>query len=222
MLQHPVHMNADLTELYRLLHNLIRLGTIVEVDHAAALARVQVGKLRTEWRPWSTLRAGNARTWWAPSVGEQVLFFSPGGDMAAGIIMPSVYSAAYPAPSDNPAFDTAIYPDGAVIQYDHENHALTATLPDNSSATVTASHVTSNAPETTCTGNLTVEKNLTVNGYSALNAGLGVKPGKGGGDTAVINGTMKATEDVVASGISLARHKHGGVQTGSSSTGAPQ
>lgn len=136
--------------------------------------------------------------------------------------MSSIYSTANPAPSHSPTVDTAVYPDGAVIQYDHGSHALTATLPDGSSATVTASHVTSNAPETTCTGNLTVEKNLTVNGYSALNAGLGVQQGSGGGAAAVISGSMAVTDDVVASGISLLHHVHSGVQGGGSNTGAPQ
>lgn len=187
-----MHMNADTAELHRLLSNLIRLGTIADVDHVAALARVQIGQLLTEWRPWSTQRAGNARTWWAPSIGEQVMFFSPGGDMASGIIMSSIYSTANPAPSDNPAFDTAIYPDGAVIQYDHESHALTVTLPDDSSATVTASQVTSNAPETTCTGNLTV------------------------------GGTITAGIDVIAAGISLVNHVHSGIVPGPANTGSPQ
>lgn len=187
-----MHMNADTAELHRLLSNLIRLGTIAEVDHVAALARVQIGQLLTEWRPWSTQRAGNARTWWAPSIGEQVMFFSPGGDMASGIIMSSVYSTAHPAPSENPAFDTAIYPDGAVIQYDHESHALTAILPDDSSAKVKADEIIADAPQTTCTGDLHV------------------------------NGTITADVDVIANGISLVNHVHSGVVPGPANTGSPQ
>ncbi|WMR36092.1 phage baseplate assembly protein V, partial [Metapseudomonas otitidis] len=42
----------DFATLARLLENLIRLGTIAEVDHAAARVRVQSGQLLTGWLPW--------------------------------------------------------------------------------------------------------------------------------------------------------------------------
>lgn len=112
--------------------------------------------------------------------------------MASGIIMSSVYSTANPAPSDNPAFDTAVYPDGAVIQYDHESHTLTATLPEGSSARVKADMVIVDALQTTCTGDLTV------------------------------NGTITADIDVIANDISLVNHTHSGVVPGPANTGAPQ
>ncbi|MCX2525489.1 hypothetical protein [Larsenimonas rhizosphaerae] len=41
---HPV-------ELARLLQNLIRLGTVAEVDHADVCVRVQCGELLTDWVP---------------------------------------------------------------------------------------------------------------------------------------------------------------------------
>ncbi|MEM0404003.1 DUF3277 family protein [Escherichia coli] len=36
------------------------------------------------------------------------------------------------------------------------------------------------------------------------------------------SGTITVTNDVTASGISVATHKHGGVQTGGGTTGGPQ
>ncbi len=45
-------------ELARLLQNMIRLGTIVEVDHVGRVARVQTGGLTTNWLKWHTARAG--------------------------------------------------------------------------------------------------------------------------------------------------------------------
>ncbi|MGK5070571.1 hypothetical protein [Janthinobacterium sp. RT4P48] len=54
-------MNADLSDLLRLLQNLIRLGTIAEVK--GAKARVRLGPtLTTEWLKWATRRAGSTRT----------------------------------------------------------------------------------------------------------------------------------------------------------------
>lgn len=128
-------MNADLSNLSRLLQNLIRLGTIAEVD--GAKARVQLGpKLTTEWLNWITQRAGSTCTWSAPTVGEQVMVLSPGGDVARGIILPALFSKVFDAPETSDTIHTTHYPDGAVVQYDHAAHALTATLPGG-----TASHL---------------------------------------------------------------------------------
>ena len=161
-------MNADLSDLLRLLQNLIRLGTVAEAK--GAKARVRLGPtLTTEWLKWPTRRAGSTRTWSAPTVGEQVIVFSPGGDLTRGIIVPGLYSQAFDAPESSPNVHTTHYPDGAVVQYDHAAHALTATLPGGT-ATITADKVTSNAPSTICAGNLTAMKNLIVNGATALTA----------------------------------------------------
>jgi phage baseplate assembly protein gpV len=82
--------------------------------------------------------------------------------------------------------------------------------------------VTSNAEETVCTGNLTVAKNLTVNGFAALNAGMNVQAGKDGGPAAMIQGIMRATVDVIASSISLVKHKHGKVKQGDDESDGPK
>lgn len=217
-------MNAELpdySENARLLHNLIRLGTVEKV--AGGRARVRLSpKLTTTWLRWVTHRAGDARTWWSPSVGEQVVLLSPGGDLTAGVILQAVYSDAFPAPSDNPALHLTHYPDGAVVQYDFQAHTLSATLPDGTSVTVAPGKVTSNAEDTECTGNLLVQKNLIVNGFAALNAGMNVQAGKEGGPAAVIEGIMRATVDVTAAGISLATHPHSGVKKGDDVTGGPK
>lgn len=122
-------MNADLSNLSRLMQNLIRLGTIAEVE--GAKARVQLGpKLTTEWLNWITQRAGSTCTWSAPTVGEQVMVLSPGGDLARGIILPALFSKAFDVPETSDTIHTTHYPDGNVVQYDHAAHALTATVSD--------------------------------------------------------------------------------------------
>ncbi|MDZ5634475.1 phage baseplate assembly protein V [Janthinobacterium sp. GMG1] len=219
-------MNADLSDLTRLLQNLIRLGTIAEVK--GAKARVRLGPtLTTEWLKWATPRAGSTRTWSAPTVGEQVIVFSPGGDLTRGIILPALYSQEFDAPDTSDSIHTTHYPDGAVVQYDHAAHALTATLPGGT-ATITADTVTSNAPSTICTGDLTIMKNLivkqstTVEGVTTLNGGVNAKAGADGGVAMAVQGTIKASEDVLAGAISLAKHAHGGVKAGSDRSGGPQ
>ncbi|WP_328569190.1 phage baseplate assembly protein V [Janthinobacterium sp. P210006] len=218
-------MNADLSDLLRLLQNLIRLGTIAEIK--GAKARVRLGPtLTTEWLNWATRRAGSTRTWSAPTVGEQVIVFSPGGDLTRGIILPALYSQASDAPETSNTIHTTHYPDGAVVQYDHATHALTATLPSGT-ATITADKVTSNAPSTICTGDLTVMKNLivkqstTVEGVTTLNGGVNAKAGATGGVAMAVQGTIKASEDVLAGAISLAKHPHGGVKQGGDQSEGP-
>jgi len=137
---------------------------------------------------------------------------SPEGNFDNAVVLPAVYSDRFPAPSSNPAHHTSRYADGAVIQYDSAAHALTAVLPDGTSVSAVPGTVTSNAEDTICTGNLTVEKNLTINGFAALNAGMNVKAGASGGPAAVIEGIMRATVDIFANGISLFGHKHGKVK----------
>jgi len=218
-------MNADLSDLTRLLQNLIRLGTIAEVN--GAKARVQLGpNLTTEWLKWATRRAGSTRTWSVPTVGEQVIVFSPGGDLTRGIIVPALYSQAFDAPETSDTIHATHYPDGAVVQYDHAAHALKAVLPGGT-ATITADEVTSNAPSTICTGDLTVMGNLlveqatTVNGATALNGGVNAKAGAAGGVAMAVQGKIKASEDVLAGAISLAKHPHGGVKQGEDQSGGP-
>lgn len=42
-------MNAQLTEIMRLITNLIRTGVVTEVDRANWLCRVKTGDLETNW-----------------------------------------------------------------------------------------------------------------------------------------------------------------------------
>jgi phage baseplate assembly protein V len=119
-------------ELLRRLENLLRAGTIYAVNHNGSRVRVQSGDLRTGWLPWFERRAGNVRTWCPPSVGEQCLVLSPGGDPASGMVLVGLESDENPAPSDSPTLHRTLYPDGTVIDYDHGSHALNVDAPGGS------------------------------------------------------------------------------------------
>ncbi|WP_136067090.1 phage baseplate assembly protein V [Modicisalibacter radicis] len=125
----------NIVELTRLLHNLIRLGTIAAVDHAAARVRIQSGKLLTDWLPWIESRAGTTRDWDPPTVGEQVIVFSPGGDPRSGIVLTGIFSDASPAPANSGDLWRRVFPDGAVLEYDHQASYLRAELPGSASVT---------------------------------------------------------------------------------------
>lgn len=113
-------MNAQLTEIMRLITNLIRTGTVTEVDRDNWLCRVKTGELETNWINWLTLRAGNSRTWWKPSVGEQVVLFSLGGNLETAFALPAVYSNQFPPPSNSEDGSVTEYPDGGWIEYEPE------------------------------------------------------------------------------------------------------
>ncbi|WP_154392663.1 phage baseplate assembly protein V, partial [Yersinia enterocolitica] len=92
-------MNILIAALKRLLANIIRIGIVSDVDLANGLCRVKIGNLETDWLNWLTLRAGRVRFWSAPSIGEQVMVLSIGGELTTGFVLPAIFSDANPAPS---------------------------------------------------------------------------------------------------------------------------
>lgn len=78
--------------------------------------------------------------------------------------------------------------------------------------------VTVDTPQTTVTGDVLIQKTLTVTGKITGGGGLAIS----GGGGATVSGSVKASGDVVAGAISVQSHVHGGVQGGSSDTGTPK
>ncbi|HHF7911634.1 TPA: phage baseplate assembly protein V [Escherichia coli] len=111
-------MNAQLTEIMRLITNLIRTGVVTEVDRENWLCRVKTGELETNWISWLTLRAGNARTWWRPSEGEQVVLLSLGGNLETAFALPAVYSNQFAPPSTSAEACVTEHPDGGWFEYE--------------------------------------------------------------------------------------------------------
>lgn len=156
------HMHAPLIELLTRLENLIRLGTVAEVDLSVnpPLCRVQTGELLTDWRPWMAQRAGSARTSWPPSDGEQVVLFSPSGDLGNALVFPAIYSESNPAPDNHPTRHRTRYPDGAVIEYDPQAGALNAV--GIKQATISAEvKITLTTPLVECSNDLKVGGKIT-------------------------------------------------------------
>ena len=104
----------DLTELTRRLDNLLRLGTIAEVDHSKALAKVQSGNILTDWLPWFTLRAGTTQTWSPPTKGEQCLVLAVSGELTTAVVLVGLYTQN--APSQSPDEHCIKFADGAEIK----------------------------------------------------------------------------------------------------------
>ena len=194
---------TDIAALSRLIENLIRLGTVAEVDHGSlqdkrpARVRVQSGELLTGWLPWAALRAGTTRDWDPPTVGEQVLVLSPSGQTAQGIAITGLFSALIPANGDRAGLHRRTYPDGAVLEYDSVTHRLRAVLPEGG------------VTDLISPGGINIVGPINHQGDYIQTGNQNV------------TGKVVVSEDVVAGGISLVKHKHGGVQSGGAQTGAP-
>jgi phage baseplate assembly protein V len=216
-------MSFEQSELQRQLANVIRVGRVVELDEAAARVKVTTGGLTTAWLPWGAARAGTTRSTSMPSVGEQVVLFSPFGDTAQAVVGFSLYQDDHPAASTSKDKQATIYPDGSTVEYDSASNTLTVTVAGagnvvvnckaanvtTETATVTASaSVTLDTPQTTCTGDLTVAGNFTMGGS---------------GNTATINGTVNIVGPALTHNSKNvgSDHTHLGVQPGGGTTGAP-
>lgn len=180
--------DMDMPELMRRLDNMIRLGTVEEIDASARpapLVRVLSGRLLTGWIPYFLIAAGADHDGYAPSIGEGCVVFSPAGDPAQGFALCGLPTDQFPAAAFDQAKRVRQYRDGALVQYDSDTHHLTATLPAGGRVTITSPA-----------------------GFQLI------------GDVDV-DGTVRATQDVVAAGVSLVSHPTSGVRAGGDQSGPP-
>nr|WP_314523522.1 phage baseplate assembly protein V [uncultured Lelliottia sp.] len=205
---------STLQDILRLLRNLIRSGVIVETDLDVGRCRVQTGGIVTDWLQWLTARAGCSRTWWAPSVGEQVLILAIGGELDTAFVLPAIFSDDFPAPSASADAFHITFPDGAVIEYEPDTGALlvsgitTADVTASKSITATVpvvmikadTRVTLDTPEVVCTNKL-------ITGTLEVRKG-----GKMSGDIEHAGGKF------TSNGVQVDDHDHGGVERGNSRT----
>jgi phage baseplate assembly protein V len=132
----PGAASFEAAEAARKIANLLRLGTVAEVDLAEARARIRSGDILTGWLPWIVQRAGFDGSWWPLSVGEQVMVLSPGGDTSQGVILGALYQQAHPAPGDAEKLHRTVYGDGTVIEYDGKAKRLLIQVADGGSVAV--------------------------------------------------------------------------------------
>ncbi|TBL48945.1 phage baseplate assembly protein V [Obesumbacterium proteus] len=185
-------MNTHLTELLRLLRNMIRTGCIIEVDADKWLCRVATGENQTGWIPWLTMRAGAARTWWKPSIGEQVLLLAIGGELTTAFALPAIYSDEKPPPSQSENALVVTFPDGARFEYEPESGHL-------SISGIKSMDVTAADSMALTTKKLTIQASETV-----------------------IKGKVTQTGgDMSSNGVVVHTHVHSGVKSGGSNTGGP-
>lgn len=181
-------------ETQRRLHNIATIGVVAEIDAARALMRVAVGDIVTDYLPIPTIAAGAVRVWRCPGVGEQFLLVSPSGDLACAIPVMSLYSAHNAAPSHDKDEIFVAFNDKDFLKVHTKDSQLHLSI---GKMMGTADDVLFDTPKFTITGDLRVD------------------------GTIHADGTISSGTDVVAK-VSLNNHRHGGVESGRGSTGAPQ
>lgn len=187
----------DLAALARLLENLIRFGVISAVQMEPPRVQVTTGTLTTAWLPWLALRAGADREWDPPTLGEQVMLFSPSGQLANGIVVTGVFSDHIPANGNRAGLHRRTYADGTVIEYDSVAHHLNATLVDGGTTNLISKGGINLVGDITHQGDYIQTGNQT------------------------ITGRVDVSIDVIAAGVSLVKHLHTGVKQGGDQSGAP-
>lgn len=136
-------MELTLSDLARRFENLLRVGSVTQVQLTQQpRVRVQVGQIITAWIPVTTLRAGASKTWNPPTVGEQVLVVSPSGDLESAFVLLGINSNQHPAPCTDAHITRERFPDGAQIDYDHDTHHHSITLPDDGKFTINVGETT--------------------------------------------------------------------------------
>jgi len=153
---------AQPVDLPRLIGDLIREGVVIA--RSGALCRVRIGDIETPGIPWLAGRAGKARIWSPPSIGEQVAVLCGEGDLARAIVLPGLFSDAHPAPADDDSFHI-IFDDGCWIGYDPAKGEAMVALGDSTRLQVAPGKVRIDA-DLEVTGKVTADVDVIAAGKS--------------------------------------------------------
>ncbi len=187
----------DYAALSRHIENIIRFGTVDAVQMEPPRVKVKTGTLTTAWLPWLSLRAGADREWDPPTIDEQVILFSPSGQLANGIVVTGVFSDHIPANGNRAGLHRRTYADGTVIEYDSVTHHLNATLVDGGTTNLIS------------TGGINLVGDITHKGDYVQTGNQN------------ITGRVDVSQDVVAANVSLVNHLTSGVKQGGEQSGVP-
>lgn len=194
----PIAQPESPFEILRRMENMVRAGSIAEVRHAApARCRVKTGGLVTNWIPWWVLRAGGQQRnhWWPPVKDEQCLLLCPGGDLLNAVALCGIYSDAMPQNSDKPNICRTDWSPTDFMEHDSETDHL----------------------DIYCDKGITFRVGTSVLEITRNSIVLSA----GGGTFTVDSKGGTGDPDVLAGGISLVKHPHGGVKAGTDTSGGP-
>lgn len=214
-------MSYSIAELERRFAQMIRVGTVAEVDASdptQPVCTVQMGGLTTDWLPWFAPRAGGDAEFWAPDIGEQAVVLSPFGDQTQGFVLFGIAQTAFPMPETNTDKHVIKYKDGAVVSYDRAAHSYLVNVPaggnitlqvGSTSLVLTDGKAVLNANEFDWNGNsATFAGTLLVQMMLSFMNGISGQKGNASSAAAIDGGLKVVNGDIQADSISLKGHHH--------------
>lgn len=202
--------------LLRKIDNLIRVGTIVEVNLSAspAMVRIEVDEgVKSDWMPFSQAFIGQTMIWCAPKIGMSGLVVSEGGENRVNRFFPCFNdSSNAPALGED---DFKIFLKNGDSIY-HNSGSGILTINSASQVIVNSKKADVNAPKITLNGDVEIIKTLTVKGFTNLQGGFSMT---GTGKSGTVNIPINFTVDPTINGTKYSAHTHSGVQSGGSKTG---
>ena len=186
-----------LADLTKRLSNIIRIGTIFEINVQIAKARVKIGELETDFLPWANSNSGSNNIWNPPEIDEQVVILSPSGDLSQAIILPSLYKNN--ASNSDQNIKSITYQDGSKISFNVSSGTLDLDLKGD-----VIIKVVGNANIEGDNINITASSNITLDGNVDL-GGSGGQPIARIGDKVEITGGSSAGQWPIISGSSLVK-----------------
>jgi len=157
-------------------------GIVSALDHATCRVRVRLPERDNVQTYWLHVPQKNTvdvqRRAILPALGEQVMVLLE-ADGAGGTVQGGIYSDANPPPISDADTEYVRFKDGTLVTYHQASHALLIDGPATvtviaGSVTVKADTVTLDTPQTTCTGNVSIEGSLAVTGSSVTHHGTDI------------------------------------------------
>lgn len=186
------------TELNRQFQNLSTIGTVLAIDAKNWLMRLQIDDNETDWIPIPAMAAGVVKIWRCPTIGEQFSVISQGGELCNAIAQVSLFSEQNPSPSSDPH----------TVFIELGKHAFYVNIATGE-AHFKLNKCTFDAAQTIFTGEVLVDQNLKVKNNVDVDGGITAQK------------TIQSFTDVVAITISLFKHLHKLVKSGTDNSGEP-
>lgn len=118
----------DITELYRQLHQILKIGKVTKVDAEKGTYELDYGgglkPIKIQGR---TARSGDDQTDDMHSEGEQIIVLNPGGDLAKGVIIGALHKDGN-KPFKEQTQKGRKYADGTVFKHDTKEKTRTTTM----------------------------------------------------------------------------------------------
>lgn len=119
-------MDFNLADLNRQVINLVRIGSIEQVDHENATLRVRCSEsgLLTGWIAWPAEIGRNYRRWRPLAVGQQVIVNAPHGELEQAFVVGLLFTGSVGPPSQDPEVDKWLFNDGTAIEHNNATGVL--------------------------------------------------------------------------------------------------